>query len=143
MLLHGDKVAKVGEPVRGETQWAAAAEVKPVERGHSVPGLVIESKDFLTSFDGTAWVMRWKWKDGPPKLQNRISCYGNTIKPDLQEPFDAEIGQWIAYGWLRPWITETNERILPLLAVEQKNKGKVRPFLDYRELNEFVQCHRR
>ena len=31
--------------------------------------------------------------------------------------------------------------ILPLMAVEQKTKGKVGPVLDFRELNEFVECH--
>ena len=30
--------------------------------------------------------------------------------------------------------------ILPLMAVEQQTKGKVRPVLDFRELNVFVEC---
>ena len=31
--------------------------------------------------------------------------------------------------------------ILPLMAVEQQMKGKVRPVLDFRKLNEFVECY--
>ena len=31
--------------------------------------------------------------------------------------------------------------ILPLMAVEQETKGKVRPMLDFRELNESMECH--
>ena len=31
--------------------------------------------------------------------------------------------------------------VIPLMAVVQPTKGKVRPVLDYRELNDFVECH--
>ena len=31
--------------------------------------------------------------------------------------------------------------ILPLMAGEQQTKSKVRPVFDFRELNEFVECH--
>ena len=31
--------------------------------------------------------------------------------------------------------------IIPLLAVVQPTKNKVRPVMDYRELNDFVECH--
>ena len=36
---------------------------------------------------------------------------------------------------------EGGERILPLMVVEQQTKGKVRPVLDFLELNESVECH--
>ena len=40
-----------------------------------------------------------------------------------------------------PWGERVESRILSLMAVEQQAKGKVRPVLDFRELNEFVKCH--
>ena len=33
------------------------------------------------------------------------------------------------------------EGIIPLMAVVQQNKKKIRPVLDYRELNQFVSSH--
>ena len=40
-----------------------------------------------------------------------------------------------------PWNGSVENGILPLMAVEQPTKNKVRPALDYRELNESVECH--
>ena len=62
------------------------------------------------------------------------------MKPRIRERFDAEIERWIAEGWLRPWSGAAGG-VIPLLAVEQQSKDKVRPVLDYRELNQFVECH--
>jgi transposase InsO family protein/ribonuclease HI len=104
------------------------------------PRLEIKDRDFTAHFDGTAWVVKWQWKDGPPKLRNRVSCYSSTIKPETQVDFDTEIGRWIANGWLQPWAA-TSDGVLPLMAVIQENKKKIRPVLDFRELNKFVECH--
>ena len=30
---------------------------------------------------------------------------------------------------------------MPLIAMEQKQKKKVRPVLDFREMNQFIKCH--
>ena len=40
-----------------------------------------------------------------------------------------------------PWHGENDVGIIPLMAVYQENKDKVRPVLDFRELNEYVNCH--
>ena len=48
--------------------------------------------------------------------------------------------RWIADGILVPWKGEGND-VLPLMAVFQATKKKVRSVLDYRELNRFVECH--
>ena len=40
-----------------------------------------------------------------------------------------------------PWGERVESGILPLMAVEQQTKGKVRPVLDFHELNELVECH--
>ena len=52
-----------------------------------------------------------------------------------------EVDRWVEEGILIPWGERVESGILPLLAVEQQTKGKVRPVLDFRELNEFVECH--
>ena len=31
--------------------------------------------------------------------------------------------------------------VIPLMAIEQPTKNKIRPVLDFRELNESVKCH--
>ena len=46
----------------------------------------------------------------------------------------------VAEGVLVPWRGEEGG-LLPLMAVEQPTKGKVRPVLDFRELNNHVRCH--
>ena len=40
-----------------------------------------------------------------------------------------------------PWGERVESGILPLMAVEQQTKGKVRPVLNFREQNEFMECH--
>ena len=40
-----------------------------------------------------------------------------------------------------PWGERVESGMLPLMAVEQQTKVKVRPVLDFRELNESVECH--
>jgi transposase InsO family protein/ribonuclease HI len=104
------------------------------------PPMTIDDRDFTAQFDGTSWVVLWRWIDGPPDLRNTVACYSSTIKPETQEEFDAEVGRWITNGWLKPSPASSNG-VIPLMAVVQHNKHKVRPVLDFRELNEFVTCH--
>ena len=60
----------------------------------------------------------------------------------LRERFDDEVEAWISEGILLP-VPQTDEvhSIIPLMAIEQAKKGKVRPVLDFRRLNEYVSCH--
>ncbi|KAG1686772.1 DNA primase large subunit [Nymphon striatum] len=78
-----------------------------------------------------------------------ISVLINTFKtklshalsaPHVRERYNAEIQRWISKGWLKEWRGPI-EGIIPLLAVFQPSKDKVRPVMDYRELNDFVECH--
>ena len=57
------------------------------------------------------------------------------------EEFERQVDRWVDEGILMPWGEKVESGILPLMAVEQQTKGKVRPVLDFRELNEFVECH--
>ena len=104
-------------------------------------GLSIVDSDFTARFDGSAWTVTWHWREGqPPTLKNEVSCYDSTKAAWAQEKFDEEVNRWISEGWLRP-CDESEGGVLPLMAVVQINKGKVRPVLDFRELNDHVSNH--
>ena len=53
------------------------------------------------------------------------------------ERFNVEI-EWISKGWLTP-CEATPHGFLAMMAVEQTSKGKVRPVLDFRELNNYIE----
>ena len=104
------------------------------------PVIEIDDKDFMARFDGKKWTVKWVWKDGAPALRNRVSCYDSARRPEIQESFDGEVTRWIEEGWLIEWKGPV-DGVIPLMAVVQPTKGKVRPVLDYRELNDFVESH--
>ena len=102
----------------------------------------INDRDFQAVFNGDHWTVKWCWKgDSPPSLRNKVSCYDKQLDGRKKEEFEKEVDRWIAEGILVPWGKEVEGGILPLMAVEQPTKNKVRPVLDYRELNEYVECH--
>ena len=107
------------------------------------PGsLSILDPDFLAEFDGSVWTVGWRWKEGrPPDLKNEIGSYESTKTEGAREKFDNEVERWIEEGWLRPCSEVDGGGVLPLMAVVQVNKDKVRPVLDFRELNEHVSNH--
>jgi transposase InsO family protein len=98
----------------------------------------IEDKDFVASFRGGAWTVSWRWVGEPPVLMNRVPAY--RVPPDARQEYEDEILDWIRAGWLQPY-DGPYDGIIPLMAVVQPNKGKVRPVLDYRELNGHVSSH--
>lgn len=102
----------------------------------------IEDRDFEGEFDGKHWTVRWFWKnDQPPTLRNKISCYDRNMNEEKKGEYEKEIERWIEEGILLPWKEEVEDGVLSLMAVEQPTKNKVRPVLDYRELNMQVECH--
>ena len=104
-------------------------------------GLYVQDRDFEAKFDGKVWTVRYFWKEHQePQLTNRVALYDRDMTGVKRERFDAEVQKWIAEGILVPWEGEVGG-IIPLMAVEQPTKGKVRPVLDFRELNEYVECH--
>ena len=53
--------------------------------------------------------------------------------------FQSEVNRWIDNGWLVK--TKCNEDgVIPVMPVVQEKKDKLRPVLDFRELNDFVEC---
>ena len=108
----------------------------------AVEELRVDDPDFEARFNGTVWTVRWRWKEGrPPELKNRVDCYESTKLPGTEAKYEQEVERWIAEGWLRPYNGDRGGGVIPLMAVVQANKNKVRPVMDFRELNQFVECH--
>lgn len=70
-------------------------------------------------------------------LQNRVSCYKHTLKGGARIEFKREVDRWIDEGISRPWEGEETNSVLPLMAVVQPTKNKVRPKLNEHQLS----CH--
>lgn len=103
--------------------------------------VVIEDSDFKAIFDGRTWTVEWKWKVEPPRLKNKIECYDRQMDADTIKGFEKEVESWIEEGILMPWNEHVETGIIPLMAVVQETKNKVRPVLDYRELNKSISSH--
>ena len=100
--------------------------------------LKIEEQDFHAEFSGGRWVVKWIWKSEPPKLVGNVGNY--KIKEEIRERFEEKVDEWIEKEWLIPYDGEVRAYI-PLMAVEQPQKSKVRPVLDYRRLNEHIKAY--
>lgn len=131
--MGGVRVSSDGRSVQFDPKVACSAAL-------SDEPLRIEDKDFDAEFVNGSWRVAWRWVSGhaAPKLGNWVSQY--RMKPGVEEAFCEEIEEWIAKGWLKAYEGE-HDGLVPLMAVAQPNKGKVRPVLDFRELNEFVSSH--
>ncbi|CAM1332165.1 Uncharacterised protein g10786 [Pycnogonum litorale] len=106
----------------------------------------IEEKDFDASYDHKRkkWTVAWKWSgnDQPDPLKNKIAEYAIPIH--VKREYDMEITSWIENGWLQTYDEKRHgpvKGIIPLMAVIQKNKAKVRPVMDFRELNSHVEAY--
>ena len=130
----------------GKSPAAVCGGVSPREerlitRGKAPGPLVISDKDFEAKFAKGHWTVSWRWTAGEPsQLQNRVSEYKCTRAPGVHERYAEEIQSWISKGWLVKWKGAV-KGVIPLLAVVQPTKDKVRPVMDYRELNTFVESH--
>lgn len=104
----------------------------------SSKALSAECDDFVVSFENNRWIARWKWNnDSEPKLFNHCAEYDRRDK-ETSSAFDKEIELWIDNEWLVPYSLEElgePKGLLPTMAVVQRNKKKVRPVMDFRELN--------
>ena len=108
---------------------------------HAPPPLTISDKDFEAKFADGCWTVSWRWvANEPTKLQSRVGEYQCTRAPGVHEKYAEEIQSWISKGWWIEW-DRSIKGIIPLLAVVQPTKDKVRPLMDYQELNQFVESH--
>ena len=139
LLLGMDVIKKLGSMhinERGKAHFAEAA--------HTLGATIeLEQLDFRAEFDQCtkSWTVSWKWSgDQPPKkLFNRVLEY--TIPARASAEYNKDLQNWIDNVWLVPYPEDKlgpPKGLIPLMAVIQKNKQKVRPVLDYWELNDHV-----
>lgn len=113
--------------------------VQPVCAG----AMEIDEPDFHVVYDNSnkVWTVVWKWVNDfePDALRNKVAEY--AIASSAQPEYEAEIEEWISNGWLKPYDSRKYgpaKGLIPLMAVTQQNKAKVRPVMDFRELNTHV-----
>jgi len=97
----------------------------------------ISDTDFNAEFNGKFWNVEWKYSK-EIDLKNKVACY-RVVEED-KEKWETELREWVKNGWLIK-RSKVDKGIIPLMSVKQHNKGKVRPVLDFRELNEYVVSH--
>lgn len=123
-----------------EFQVCAAEVLGRLEGDHA---LEIEEKDFHAQFDGSRWIVKWKWAKEEPCLRNQLPEY--PVAEEDKEEYESEVIKWIDEGWLVEYDEEKHgvvNGLIPLMAAKQPNKPKkVRPVMDYRELNRWVKSN--
>ena len=131
---------KVGFSVDRSEVRSSAAKRHCAAVADSGNRLSIKDKDFEANFVDGRWEVSWTWLDAgrTPRLQNHVGQYGMAV--EVESAFNDEIEEWIQKGWLQPYDGD-HDGLIPLLAVVQQNKEKIRPVLDFRELNEYVSSH--
>ena len=111
----------------------AAAVDSPETTGVSV---TITGNNFEIIFDGEKWIAKWDWKN-EPLLHSLTDFY--KIDKAVYSRLKSEDERWIENGRLVK-INCSADGAIPLMVVVQEKKDEVRPVLNFRELNEFVEC---
>ena len=142
----GTRVTQVEKTVgAGVTQAEkiVGAGVTQAEETVGAGSIEIDEPDFRVLFDASekAWTVTWKWSDDaePDALRNRVTEY--AIPTAARSSYEEEIQEWIANGWLEPYDDKKMgpaKGLIPLMAIVQQNKDKVRPVMHFRELNSHV-----
>ncbi|MEM7283949.1 MAG: retropepsin-like aspartic protease [Pseudomonadota bacterium] len=141
-LFGGMDLSAVGRVTFGAAKdgTAGVASLSPSVLGN----LQLDDENFSAKFDGAAWTVKWKWKDGlaPDFLKNSVGRYG--MARDVAMEFEGKLDEWVSKGYLVPYDEVKHglvKGLIPMFAVEQTNKKKVRPVLDYREMNGWVDIY--
>lgn len=99
--------------------------------------------DFCAKFypNKKIWFASWKGPECQTPVNLRMLKY--PIPEGTKEEYDREQQMWIDNGWLHPYH---EKKIGPTRGLRadgkvQKDKSKVQPVLDYRELNECLDAH--
>lgn len=101
--------------------------------------LEIEDNDFKAVFDGDKWTVSWFWKKELPS--RKIHGVNYAIKSSDKIDFESEDMMWIEDGILVPYNAEKHGLVrakVPLFAMKQEKKNKVRPVFDNRQLNSLI-----
>uniref|UniRef100_A0A5S6QEW3 RNase H domain-containing protein n=1 Tax=Trichuris muris TaxID=70415 RepID=A0A5S6QEW3_TRIMR len=103
----------------------------------------IDEKDFIATYDpaSCSWTTAWKWANGkaPEIVWNSREEYPPAA--EVRTSYAKELDLWIRNGWLIPYDEKRlvpAKALIPLMAVTQHNKDKVRPVMDFRELNSYI-----
>ena len=139
--------AAVAAPAAATITAAETAPVGKVSAADVRPRDVsVDAADFTAEFSAERgeWTVAWKWAkgDGPGPLRNVIAQY--AVPEAARSAYYEELELWIREGWLQPYderVDGAARGLIPLMAVVQPNQDKVRPVLDYRELNGHIAAH--
>ena len=131
-----------GVTVNREWEVTFGVESTPVcAAASAVP--TIDERDFSVTHDtvSNVWVASWKWTVGtePEVLQNRMNEY--SVSRKVRTLYEEELRMWIEDGWLIPYDERQHgpaKGLIPLMAVVQQNKAKVRLATDFRKLNTHI-----
>ena len=104
---------------------------------------MIEKEDFRVKFDAAQrrWMVEWKWSGGQPSDDLKNGVTGYNVPDGAREEYGRELTTWIENGWLQEYDETKHGRpkgLIPLMAVVQESIGRVRPVLDFREINSFI-----
>ena len=142
---HSDVGGRSPKTVESD-QHSKQSDEKTAPKDDSRENLVVEKEDFLARFDESqrCWIISWKWSGdtAPDALKNSVSQY--RVPADVSHEYEREIKSWIEKGWLQPYDEQEHgppKGLIPMRAVVQQNKPKVRPVLDYREINGHVEIY--
>ena len=126
-----------------QAEKIVGAGVTQAEKTVGAGAIEIDEPDFCVLFDASekTWTVTWKWSDDtePDALRNRVTEYATPSA--VRSSYEEEIQEWIANGWLEPYDDKKMgpaKGLIPLMAIVQQNKDKVRPVMDFRELNSHV-----
>ena len=108
--------------------------------------LRVDERDFSAVFDPGAkcWTVGWKWRDDqePEVLKNVRSEY--AVPREARQRYEDEVQEWIKCGWLQVYDERKlgpAKGLIPLMAVIQPSKDKVRPVMDFREVNGYIDAY--
>ena len=107
--------------------------------------LRVDGDDFAVSYDPdeNRWLAEWRWSENEPSmLKSSVSEY--NVPAECRREYEEELQRWVDEGWLVPYdASEMGSPVglIPLMAVVNENKRKVRPVMDYRSLNEHVDTY--
>ena len=91
----------------------------------------------LTTKRGTGLHWKWAMNGAPDQLCNTIPEYAVSTKN--RAAYEEELQMWIDNGWLIPYPQKRlgpPKGLITLMAIAQPTKDKIRPVMDYRELNQ-------
>ncbi|KFD59839.1 hypothetical protein M514_27976, partial [Trichuris suis] len=106
--------------------------------------ITLDERDFVVTFDrdDCSWRATWKWTNGggPDVLKNIVRAV--QASREIRGPYEEELRSWVEQGWLVPYDQTKYgpaKGLIPPMAIVQRNKGKIRPVMDFRELNAHIE----